>query len=116
MITGLKPDNTAIQLQDAGGERLTFDSVVMNKSLSDKLGIQEGDSIHVTNELTDKSFTLTIDHIAESYLGNMIYMPLDEFNRLNDYPSGSFTEIYSNKELKLPENQVVSTTKGIRYD
>ncbi|WP_258262507.1 ABC transporter permease [Rossellomorea sp. SC111] len=112
MITGLKPDNTAIQLQDASGERLTFDSVVMNKSLSDKLGIQEGDSIHVTNELTDQSFTLTIDHIAESYLGNMIYMPLDEFNRLNDYPSGSYTEIYTNKELNLPEDQIVSETKS----
>ncbi|PFG07489.1 ABC transporter permease [Bacillus sp. es.034] len=111
-ITGLKPDNTAIRLQDSSREKITFDSVIMNKSLSDKLGIQEGDSIHVKNELTEKSFTLTIDHIAESYLGNMIYMPLDEFNRLNGYPSGSYTEIYSNKELNLPEDQIVSTTKS----
>lgn len=111
-ITGLKADNTAIRLKDASGERLTFNSVIMNKSLSDKLGVREGESIHVTNELTDKSFTLTIDHIAESYLGNMIYMPLDEFNQLNDYPSGSYTEIYSNKELNLPKDQIASMTKS----
>jgi putative ABC transport system permease protein len=110
-ITGLKPDNTAIRLEDSSGEKLKFNSVIMNKSLSDKLGIQEGDSIHVTNELTDKSFTLTIDHIAVSYLGSMIYMPLEEFNQLNDYPSGSYTEIYSNKELTLPKEKIVSTTK-----
>ncbi|MGG4167690.1 FtsX-like permease family protein [Rossellomorea vietnamensis] len=111
-ITGLKPDNTSIRLKDSSGEKLRFNSVIMNKSLSDKLGIEEGDSIRVRNELTDKSFTLTVDHIAESYLGKMIYMPLDEFNQLNDYPSGSYTEIYSNKELTLPKEKIVSTTKS----
>lgn len=111
-ITGLKPDNTSIRLKDSSGEKLRFNSVIMNKSLSDKLGIGEGDSIRVRNELTDKSFTLTVDHIAESYLGNMIYMPLDEFNQLNDYPKGSYTEIYSNKELTLPKEKIVSTTKS----
>lgn len=112
-ITGLKSDNTAIRLKDEGGKKLMFNSVIMNKSLSDKLGIQEGDSIHVTNELTNKSFKLTVDHIAESYLGNMIYMPLKEFNQLNDYPPGSYTEIYSNKELSIPKEKLVSTTKSL---
>jgi putative ABC transport system permease protein len=111
-ITGLKPDNTAIRLVDSRGEKLRFNSVIMNKSLADKLGVQKGDSIHVSNELTGKSFTLTIDHIAESYLGNMIYMPLANFNQLNDYPSGSYTEVYSKKELMLPQEKLVSTTKS----
>ncbi|TMU85122.1 ABC transporter permease [Bacillus sp. BHET2] len=111
-ITGLKPDNTAIRLEDSNGDKLRFNSVIMNQSLSDKLGIHVGDSIQVTNELTNKSFTITVDHIAESYLGNMIYMPLEEFNQLNDYPSGSYTEIYSNQELSVAKEKIVSTTKS----
>ncbi len=111
-ITGLKPDNTAIRLEDSNGEKLRFNSVIMNQSLSDKLDIHVGDSIQVTNELTNKSFNITVDHIAESYLGNMIYMPLEEFNQLNDYPSGSYTEIYSNQELSVSKEKIVSTTKS----
>ncbi|MFI8684987.1 ABC transporter permease [Rossellomorea sp. NPDC077527] len=111
-ITGLKPKNSAIQLKDSKGNQLDFTSVIMNKSLSDKMGIEEGDSIEVTNELSGRSFDITVDHIAESYLGNMIYMPLKEFNHLNGYPDGSYTEVYSNKELTLPKENVLATTKS----
>ena len=111
-ITGLKPTNTAIQLKDPEGEKLRFDSVIMNKSLSDKMGIEEGDSIQVTNELSSHSFEITVDHIAESYLGNMIYMPLEDFNQLNGYPDGSYMEVYSNEELTIPKDTIVATTKS----
>ncbi|BCB02619.1 ABC transporter permease [Bacillus sp. KH172YL63] len=110
-ITGLQPDNTAIELKDRDGNDLSFDSVIVNRSLSDKMGIEEGDSLDVTNELTDTSFTLTVDHIADSYLENMIYMPLDEFNNLNDFPDGSYTEIYSDKELSIPDEKLLSVTE-----
>ncbi|MBW3112202.1 ABC transporter permease [Bacillus sp. MCCB 382] len=110
-ITGLKAENTAIQLKDSKGNKLTFTSVIINQSLSDKIGIEEGDTIEVTNELSGRSFEVTVDRIAVSYLGNMVYMPLKEYNQLNGYPAGSYTEIYSNKELTMPKENIVATTK-----
>lgn len=108
VITGLKPDNSAIQLADMNGNRLKFDSVIMNKSLADKWGIEEGKAIEVTNQLSNKTFSITIDHIADSYLGNMVYMPLERFNQLNDYPEGSYMALYSNKEISIPEGELAS--------
>ncbi len=110
-VNGLKPNNTSIQLTDLSGKRLRFDSVIINKSLADKMGIKKGDSIQVTNQLSNKSFGLTIDHVADSYLGDMIYMPLNEYNQLNGYPSGSYTEIFSDNELIIPTDHLVSITK-----
>lgn len=108
VITGLKPDNSAIQLADMNGNRLKFDSVIMNKSLADKWGIEEGKAIEVTNQLSNKTFSITIDHIADSYLGNMVYMPLERFNQLNDYPEGSYMALYSDKEISIPEGELAS--------
>lgn len=111
-INGLEPDNTAIQLKDLSGNKLKISSVIINKSLAEKTGIKKGDSIHVTNQLSNTSFNLTIDHIADSYLGDMIYMPLNEFNQLNDYPAGSYTQIFSDEELTISKENLISTTKS----
>ncbi|MEN2768160.1 FtsX-like permease family protein [Ornithinibacillus xuwenensis] len=111
-INGLEPNNTAIQLQDIDGERLKYDSVIINKSLADKIGLQKGDTIHVTNQLSNTTFDITIDHIANSYLGDMIYMPLNQFNQLNGYPSGSYNQVFTNKELDISKENLVSVTKS----
>ena len=39
-------------------------------------------------------------------------MPLDEFNQLNGYPAGSYTELYSDKELNISKENLVSMTKS----
>jgi putative ABC transport system permease protein len=94
------------------GENLTFDSVIINKSLADKTGLEEGNTITVTNELSDITFDITVDHVANSYLGDMIYMPLKEFNQLNGYPSGSYSQIYSDEELDIRDEMLISASKS----
>ncbi|WP_188455133.1 FtsX-like permease family protein [Virgibacillus oceani] len=108
VLTGLEPDNSAIQLKDMDGNRLKFDSVIINKSLADKLDIAEGDKIEVTSQLSNKTFPIRIDHIANSYLGDMIYMPLEQLNQLNDYPKDSYMALYSDKELAIPKEKLAS--------
>lgn len=111
-VYGLKPDNSAIQLKDTSGKRLSFNAVIINKSLADKIGVHTGDSIKMTNQLTNKTIHLTIGRVADSYLGDMIYMPLDKFDQVNGYPSGSYTEIFSNKALNIPKDKLISATKA----
>jgi putative ABC transport system permease protein len=111
-INGLKPGSDAIKLKDLNGVNLTFDSVIINKSLADKTGLKKGSTITVTNELSDASFDLTVDHVANSYLGDMIYMPLKEFNQLNGYPSGSYSQIFSDEELDIRDEMLLSASKS----
>jgi putative ABC transport system permease protein len=111
VITGLELNNTAIQLNDLKGKPLKFDSVIMNKSLADKLTVRPGDTLKVKNKLSNKTFRIKIDHIADSYLGDMIYMPLAKFNKLNGYPSGSYLELYSNKKLPIQSSKLVTVSK-----
>ncbi|WP_176555771.1 ABC transporter permease [Virgibacillus ndiopensis] len=108
VVTGLKPGNSAIQLTDMDGNRLKFDSVIINKSLADKLDIKQGETIEVTSQLSNKTFSLTIDYIADSYLGDMIYIPLKQFNQLNEYPKDSYMSLYSDKELSIPKGELAS--------
>ncbi|MBM7553434.1 ABC transporter permease [Thalassobacillus pellis] len=110
-ITGLKPGNTAIQLESMTGEELDFDSVIMNKSLAEKLEISPGDSLEVTNQLSGETFSVTVDHIANSYLGDMIYMPLKKFNQLNGYPENSYTTVYSDQKLDIPQEKLAAKSE-----
>ncbi|NMH68328.1 ABC transporter permease [Bacillus sp. RO3] len=111
-INGLEPENDAIRLKDSHGEKLSFDSVIITKSLADKTGLEEGNTILVTNELSDTTFDLTVDRVAHSYLGDVIYMPLEEFNQLNGYPSGSYTQIFSQEELDIGDEMVLSVSQS----
>ncbi|WP_170287680.1 ABC transporter permease [Aquibacillus halophilus] len=110
VITGLKPDNTAIQLSDLAGNSLSFDSVIVNKALADKIDIKQGDSLTIHNQLNNKTFTIKIDHIANSFLGDTIYMPLERYNQLNGYPEESYTKIYSKQKLNIESNLLLATT------
>lgn len=109
-VVGLKPDNSAINLANINGDPLSFDSVIINKSLADQLNINPGDSLKVHNQLNNKVFTVEVDHIANSYLGDMIYIPLKQFNNLNGMPEESYTEIYSNEKLNINSEILMATT------
>lgn len=54
-------------------------------------------------KLDSKEYNVTIDSIAESYVGNYIYMPLSKFNSMLNYPSGSYIGIWSTEKLDIPK-------------
>ncbi|GGM38157.1 permease [Paraliobacillus quinghaiensis] len=109
-ITALKPDNTTIHLENRAGERLDFNTTIINRSLADKLNIEKGDALTVENQLNNKTFTIKVDQIANSYLGDRVYMPLSEFNQQNDYPKRSYTSLYSKESLKIDPEALLTTT------
>ncbi|WP_207655398.1 ABC transporter permease [Clostridium vincentii] len=110
IIYGVEKDSKLINLVDKNSEIIGFNKVIITKSMSEQYNIKEGESIKVKNKLNSKEFTIKIDEIAEAYTGNIIYMPLGEFNKVNDYPENSYLQIDSDYKLNIPENKLISET------
>jgi putative ABC transport system permease protein len=108
-IYGVDPESQFVSFKDRSGEAVTANQVIITSALADKIGISEGDKITVTDKLNSKQYPLTIDKVADSYIGNYIYMPLDELNKMVDYPAGSYMGIWSNEKLNIPENSLLTT-------
>jgi len=58
--------------------------------------------------LNSKEFTVKVDEIAMAYTGNIIYMPLSDFNLSNGYPENSYLQIDSVDKLNIPADQLIS--------
>ncbi|WP_026485770.1 ABC transporter permease [Caldanaerobius polysaccharolyticus] len=104
MIYGVKKDSKFLNITDEKGQKLTFDGLVLTKSLAQKLNAKEGDSIELINKFNGKKYVLEIKKIANVYVGNYGYMGLDEFNNAFGFEKGSYMGLFSNRYLDIPES------------
>ncbi|MCX7747763.1 MAG: ABC transporter permease [Clostridia bacterium] len=107
-INGIQKDAKLVELRDAKGNKISFDRVIITKPLAKKLGLKEKDLLKVKSKLSSKEFSLTIDKIAEAYIGDYIYMPLEQFNRHCGFPEDGYLGILSNKEMKFDPNMLIA--------
>lgn len=107
---GIRPDARLIDLRGSDGERLDYSQVIVTKSLADRLGLHSGDTVSVRNKISGKTDTLTVEGIAEFYLGDFIYMPIDRLDDMLGYPQGSYLELDSEKKLDIPASELISVT------
>jgi putative ABC transport system permease protein len=109
-VIGVDPAFTMIQAQDTSGAALSFDRVVMTRPLADRWGVSPGDTVTVVRMATDKSYTLTVDAVAEIYTNSAIFIPRDELGTLLNVPKGAFNVIYSVDALAITGADVISTS------
>lgn len=111
-IQGMQEDSKLIYLEDEKGKSLTFNQVIITKPLAQKLGIKEKDSLHVQSKITGKDFTFVVMRIANTYVGDFVFMPIDQINSLLGLKVGSYTGLLSNKTLDIaPEQLIASISK-----
>lgn len=108
IIYGVEKNSKFINLSDKNNNTINFDNIIITKSMSDKYNLKEGDSIKVKNKVNSKEFTIKIDKIAKAYVGDIIYMPLTEFNKLNGYPENSYLQLDSKEKLNIPAANLIS--------
>lgn len=109
-IYGINDSSKFISFQDKRGKNLSTDKVIITKPLADKLKVKENDTIKIINKLDSREYSVTIDSIAETYVGDYIYMPLSEFNIMLKYPSDSYMGLWSDDKLNISEDKLLSTT------
>ncbi|HZK71429.1 MAG TPA: ABC transporter permease [Clostridia bacterium] len=110
IIYGVEKDSKLINLVDKNNNVIGFDKVIITKSMSDRYNLKIGQSIKVKNKLNSKEYTIKVDEIAKAYTGNIIYMPLSEFNISNGYPENSYLQIDSAYKLDIPADSLISQT------
>lgn len=108
-IQGMEPDSKLISLYNHNGNRLDFHQVIITKPLAQKLGLEKNDALKVKSKISGKDLTFTIDEIAEAYIGDFIYMPLDQLDELLSYAVGSYTGILSEEPLDISADQLIAT-------
>ena len=108
-VYGVSTKSQFITFKDTSGQSLSTDQVIVTKGLADKLKLKPNDTIEVTSKLNSKTYSITIDSIADSYVGNYIYMPQEKFNQLFDYPAGSYMGIWSTDKLNIQESDLLTT-------
>lgn len=109
-VCGINSDSQYIMLKDSSGKRLTADKVIITRPLADKLMLKPQDTITVVNKLDSKEYNIKIDSIAETYVGENIYMPLSSFNEMLNYPVDSYIGLWSAGKIDIPENKLLSTS------
>lgn len=112
IIYGAESDSKLITLVDENNNAINFDNIIITKSMSDKYNLVEGDSIKVKNKVNSKEFTIKIDKIAKTYIGDIIYMPLTKFNNLNGYPENSYLQLDSMEKLNISQDKLISETNS----
>ncbi len=108
-IYGIIPDSNYITLKDKLGSKLSTYKIIITRPLADKLKVKPKDRIIVVNKLDSREYTITIDSIAETYVGNYIYMPLTKFNSMLNYPDNSYMGLWSKDKLNIPENKLLAS-------
>lgn len=108
IIYGVNPDSASLSFKDKSGKPLHFDQVIVTKPLAERLQIKAHDTIELTGKLDGRTYGIMVHDIADSYIGEYIYMPLAAFNDMLGYPAGSYMGIWSDKALSLPGDKLLS--------
>jgi putative ABC transport system permease protein len=103
-VVGLEPDSIGIIMRDSNGNNLPKNQVNITYLLAYRLGLKVGDTINIVSKVDGKAYSLKIDGIAQTYFGQYIYMPLDEFNRMTGNAPGSYLGVLSKNKLNIDEN------------
>ena len=110
IVYGVQKDANFITLKNSAGEKLAMDQVIISRTFAQKEHVHVGDTIQLKNKITAKKITLPVDQIAQYYLGETIYLPLDMFNSLCGYPAGSYLELYTGEKADIDANSLISAT------
>ncbi|OAA94512.1 ABC transporter permease [Clostridium coskatii] len=107
-VYGVSPDSKYISFKNKAGNVLKSDKIIITRPLADKLNINPSETIKAVNRLDSKEYSITVDDIAETYVGSYIYMPLDKLNAMLKFPPYSYTGLWSTERLSIPESKLLA--------
>lgn len=108
-VYGVNPDSKYIFFKDKSSNILKSDKIIITRPLADKFNIKPKDTISIINRLDSKEYTITIDNIAETFVGQYLYIPIDTLNAMLGFPSGSYIGLWSTEKINIPENKLLAS-------
>jgi putative ABC transport system permease protein len=108
-VMGLPETSTLLIPRNTKGEAIPIDRVIITRALAEKLGLQVGDSLTITQTATAQDLALTVDAVAEMYVTAAVFMPQNRLNSVLGAPAGSFNALFSTARLDVPSQDVLMT-------
>ncbi len=108
-VTGILPDTERIKLKDVSGRALKPEQAIVTAPLAQKLGMNEGESVTVFDTEDGKEHTFTIGKIADTYAGEFLFMPLNQFNAEFGLPADAYIGIWSDESMTFAPGELQST-------
>lgn len=108
-VTGVLPDTDRIRLKDLTGQTFKPEQTTITAPLAQKLNVKEGGSVTVFDTENGKEHTFIIEKVADSYAGDFLFMPLDQFNAEFGLPIGAYIGVWSDKPMTFAEGEIRST-------
>ena len=112
-VTGIPQNASSVTLKDARGESLPAAKVNITQPLAQRLGLRVGDEIHFVNKLDGAAYSLRIDGIAQTYAGQLVFMPLQAFNAMAGLPEDSYSGLFADRQLPVDE-KLLSGVKDLK--
>jgi len=107
-VYGVSRDSRYISFKDSSGKLLGSDKVIVTRPLADKFNIKPNDTIRIIDRLDSMEYIVKVDGVAETYVGQYIYMPLDTLDKMAGLPSGSYIGLWSSEKLSIPESKLLT--------
>ncbi|HBC94540.1 MAG TPA: ABC transporter permease [Pelotomaculum sp.] len=108
-VTGVLPDTERIKLKDISGRTLKPEQTTITAPLAQKLNVNEGGSLTVFDTDNGKEHTFVIEKVVDTYAGDFLFMPLDQFNSEFGLPAGAYIGIWSDKPMTFAQGEIQST-------
>lgn len=108
-VYGVNKTTRFLELKDWEGNKIDTGNVIITRPLADRLSVKTNDVIKVINKLDSREYEIKIDKIAQTYAGEYIYMPIDEFNMMLGYEDGSYMGLWSSEKLNLRDDEILSS-------
>jgi len=105
-IYGVQDNSEFINLKNEKNKVIDKEEIIVTTPLANSLNLQAGDTMTIKNKYTSDEFNVAIDVIADTYAGEYLFMPIDTFNQLNDYPEESYTALMSDRSLDIDEDRL----------
>lgn len=108
-VTGVLPDTERIRLKDVSGQAFKPEQTTITATLAQKLNVNVGDSVTVFDTENGKEYTFTIEKMADTYAGDFLFMPLEQFNAEFGLPADAYIGIWSNEAMTFAQGEIQST-------
>jgi putative ABC transport system permease protein len=95
-------------LKDLSGNDIEGGKTVMSNSVASRFNLEKGDTVTLVNNSNLKSYTVTVDEIADINLGDYIYMDMNELNTMLELSENTYIGMFSSKKLDIDENLLLS--------
>ncbi len=108
-VTGVLPDTERIILKDTSGQLFKPEQTTITATLAQKLNVNKGSSVTVFDTDNGKEHTFVIEKVADTYAGDFLFMPLDQFNSEFGLPAGTYIGIWSDEPITFAQGEIQST-------